>query len=189
MQHYNDPKHRYNSKCMTEWLKEKRIRVFPQPSRSTDFNPDLINAESQDSLQKQMLQNSKDWKIIATRYDSTVWWIDGCVWKLYLSHDCMKWHNVMRKTANEVNGGSLWLCRCTVCPIKLSWTDQKQQQLYSLTLRFNPDNAFILFWISFYFLIWLCSPIQIHVIELEFKKKNKHIQLWWPKLWQCHKIH
>lgn len=40
--------------------------------------------------------------------------------------------NVMRKTANEVNGGSLWLCRCTVCPI-------------SFTFRFNPDNAFILF--------------------------------------------
>lgn len=130
------------------------------------------------AVQKQKLQNSKDWKIIATIYGSTVWWIDGCVWKLYLSHDCMKWHNVMRKTANEANGGSLWLCRCTVCPIKLSWTDQKQQQLYSLTLRFNPDNAFILFWISFYFLIWLCSPRSnpCNWVGIK-KKKNKYIYI------------
>lgn len=121
------------------------------------------------TVQKQMLQNSKDWEINATRYDSTVWWIDGCVWKLYLSHDCMKWHNVMRKTANEVNGGSLWLCRCTVCPIKLSWADQKQQQLYSLTLRFNPDNAFILFLFSDMTLFPHSNPL----IELEFKNKIK----------------
>lgn len=35
MQHYYDPKHNYNSNSTTEWLKNKRIKVFPWPSQTS----------------------------------------------------------------------------------------------------------------------------------------------------------
>lgn len=43
----------------------------------SDFNPNWQMLKT--AVQKQIVQNSKDWNIIATRYGSTIWWINGCV--------------------------------------------------------------------------------------------------------------
>lgn len=86
-------------------------------------------------------------------FHMTVW--SGIMW----------WERLQTRWMEEACG-----CVDALC-VLLSYHEQTKSSSNFILSRFNPDNAFILFWISFYFLIWLCSPIQIHVIELEFKKK------------------
>lgn len=147
MQHYNDPKHRYNSKCMTEWLKEKRIRVFPQPSRSTHFNPDLINAESQDSCAKtkaSKLKGLKNYCYYIWFHSLMNWWV--CL--KTLSFTWMWWERLQTRWMEEACG-----CVDALC-VLLSYHEQTKSSSNFILSRSGLIQTMLLFYFEFLFIFW-----------------------------------